>query len=136
MTHAYLNMDFKNKYNWKGKVGIIAEDADNNYFLLKAFLAKTQITVLHAKDGQELVDLLKTTNNVDVVLMDIRMPVMNGYEALKQVKKINERIPVIAQTACAMYGDKEKIMAAGFDDYIAKPFDRGMILEKMRRYLV
>ena len=73
--------------------------------------------------------------NIDLVLMDINMPVMNGYDSTKQIKKIRPKLPVIAQTAYAIAGDMEKSLSAGCDDYITKPINKKQLMEKVEKWL-
>ena len=107
-------------YNWKNKSVLIAEDEEINYLFLAEVINRTGATVIWAKNGREAVELFKS-NNIDLILMDLKMPEMNGYDAMKAIKKINNNIIVIAQTAFAMSGEKEEILEFGFDKYIPKP---------------
>jgi len=107
-------------YNWKEKVILVAEDEEINYLFLEEVLNRTGSKVIWAKNGQEAVDLFNE-NPIDLVLMDLKMPEMNGYEAMKIIKDTKTGIPVIAQTAFAMSGEREEILESGFDGYISKP---------------
>ena len=107
-------------YNWKEKIILVAEDEEINYLFLEEVLNRTGASVLWAKNGQEAVDLFKS-NSVDLVLMDLKMPEMNGYEAMKFIKETKTDVAIIAQTAFAMSGEREEILEAGFDGYISKP---------------
>jgi CheY-like chemotaxis protein len=120
---------------WKDKVILIAEDVATNYILLQKFLRKTGATLIWAKNGQEAVDECRTNNNIDLVLMDIRMPILNGIDATKQIKEININLPVIAQTAYAMDGDGERSRQAGCDDYISKPIILSEFMAMIEKYL-
>ena len=120
---------------WKDKVILIAEDVATNYILLQKFLRKTGAHLIWAKNGQEAVDECRNNQNIDLVLMDIRMPVMNGIDATKQIKLINRDLPVIAQTAYAMDGDGERSRQAGCDDYISKPIILNDFMEIIEKYL-
>lgn len=121
--------------NWSNKTVLIAEDADDNYFLLTAILKKTKLNLLRAKDGQEAVDICKEKDGIDAILMDLSMPIMDGLEATKQIKIFNPDIPIIAQTAYAMEADRELTFEAGCDDYISKPIRRNILLELLYKYL-
>lgn len=110
-------------YNWKGKSILIAEDDIISYNFLRQLLVKTNAFIIHAATGLEAVEYCRTRDRVDLVIMDIQMPEMNGIEATRRIKDMYPDIPVIAQTAYAMAGDMEKIKLAGFDDYISKPLD-------------
>lgn len=109
------------KFALKGKLILIAEDDRTNFEFLKKVVERTGAEVLRAKDGKEAVDLFQEKDNIDLVLMDIMMPEMNGYEASRLIKKMNKKTPIIAQTALAMEGDAEKVLGSGCDDYISKP---------------
>lgn len=121
--------------DWSDKTVLIAEDADDNYFLLTAILKKTKLNLLRAKDGLEAVNICKKEDGINAILMDLSMPVMDGLEATKQIKVINPNIPIIAQTAYAMEADREQTFEAGCDDYISKPIRRKILLELLYKYL-
>ncbi|MBN2214268.1 MAG: tetratricopeptide repeat protein [Bacteroidales bacterium] len=122
-------------YKWESKVILVAEDEDLNYKVLESALSRTNARILRASNGLEAVEQMKG-NHIDLVLMDIQMPVMDGYKAAKAIKKINHNIPVIAQTSFAMEGEKEKCLIAGCDDYLAKPLDLNELFAKMNKYMV
>jgi signal transduction histidine kinase/ActR/RegA family two-component response regulator len=122
-------------YNWEGKVIMIAEDAETNFKFLKAMLDKTQASIVWARNGKEVVDYCNDNPKVDMVLMDIQMPIMDGYEATTLVKKINPAIKIIAQTAYAMPNDNIKCIEAGCNDYISKPINPHLLLEKINTHL-
>jgi PAS domain S-box-containing protein len=122
-------------YNWDNKTVLIVEDNSSSLLLLKSYLSKTNINVLHAKDGLESVELCKVKPEIDLVLMDIQLPNMNGYEATEKIKKFRPDLKIIAQTAYAMAEDKEKAFEAGCDDYIAKPIDKDDLLFLAGKYL-
>ncbi|MDE5575654.1 MAG: response regulator, partial [Bacteroidales bacterium] len=100
---------------------LIAEDNDNNYFLLHAML-EDDYELIHAHDGLEAVEMFKS-HNPRLILMDISMPNMDGYEATREIRKISTTVPVIAVTAYAFASDKERIMSIGFNGYISKPIN-------------
>jgi len=120
--------------DWKEKVILVAEDEESNFTFLEHVLKRTGVRLLHAKNGQEAVNLAKT-EKVDLILMDIRMPGMDGYEATEIIKKENRSIPIIAQTAYALKGEKELSMDAGCDDYIAKPIDITELMGLLSKYM-
>lgn len=109
-------------YNWSGKTILIAEDEDLNYKVLESALARTNVKIIRARNGIEAIRKFDD-HPIDLVLMDIQMPRMDGYEATKEIKKMNRNIPVIAQTSFAMEGEKEKCIMAGCDDYLSKPLN-------------
>lgn len=114
---------------------IIAEDVESNFLYLKAVLSKLNATVFWAKNGIEAVDLCTPENAIDLVLMDLQMPDMNGYEATRILKKQYPNLPIVAQTAFAMSDDREKAMDAGCDDYLAKPIKSKDLLSVVGKYI-
>ena len=89
-----------------------------------------------AYNGEEAVEYAQSNaGQYDICLMDIDMPIMNGYEATKEIKKFKPDLPIIAQTAFAIAGDREKSLDAGCDDYIAKPIEQEVLMKKIKRYL-
>jgi len=117
--------------DFSGKTILVAEDDMMNFLLVKEFLLETNANVQHAEDGQKAVELCEELNNVDLVIMDIKMPVLDGVEALKRIKKINHEIPIIAFTAHAYEKDKQKLLDKGFDEYISKPVKQEELLNLM-----
>ncbi|MEZ5197334.1 MAG: PAS domain S-box protein [Bacteroidales bacterium] len=118
-------------YNWTGKTILVAEDETSNFELVKAVLLKTGVKLIWVKNGKDAVDMCKKDEGIDLVLMDIRMPELNGYEATMLIKKIRRDLPVISQTAYAMANDREKSLQAGCDDYISKPIKPNELLRKI-----
>lgn len=117
--------------DWSGKRLLIVEDDFNNYLFLEQLLKKTNAIIHHLLNGQEAVDFFKEGKSVEIVLMDIQMPVMDGYEATRLIRELNIDVPILAQTANAMVEDKNKSIEAGCDDYIAKPVNKKVLLNKM-----
>ena len=115
--------------NLEGKTLLVVDDVDINIELIKEILEGTNITIIDAHNGQQAINSCQQFKNIDIVLMDIQMPIMNGYEATRQIKLMRPGLPVIAQTAYAFAEDVRKCMAAGFNDYIAKPFDQSKLIE-------
>jgi two-component system, cell cycle response regulator DivK len=112
-----------NTKGWEGKVILAVEDDDVSLEFLKELFEPYKITLLSTNNGQAAIDLCKSQPKIDLVLMDVQLPVLNGKEAMKQIKMIRPDLPVIAQTAFAMAGDRETYINEGFDDYIAKPIN-------------
>ena len=125
----------KKKPSLKGKTILIVEDVESSYNFLEVVLKKSGVVSIWAKDGMEAINFCKENMNIDLVLMDINMPVMNGYDSTKQIKKIQPKLPVIAQTAYAIAGDMEKSLAAGCDDYITKPINKKQLMEKVEKWM-
>lgn len=122
-------------YDWKGKTILIVEDESSNFYLAQTFLSKGGGTIVRAMNGEEAVVYCRKHPELDLVLMDIKMPDMNGYEATKIIKEERPRLPVIALTAFALDGDREKSILAGCDDYMAKPIDQTKLLDLVDRYI-
>lgn len=120
--------------DWKDKVILVVEDEDSNYFLMDRILKRTGAKLTWAKNGMDAIELCKK-QRIDIVLMDIRMPIMDGYEVTQIIKKDNPTIPIVAQTAYALKGEREKSLAAGCDNYIAKPIDSKELLALLHMYL-
>ncbi|PKP34468.1 MAG: hypothetical protein CVU00_06810 [Bacteroidetes bacterium HGW-Bacteroidetes-17] len=114
---------------------LIAEDEEYNYMLFKAILKDLNLNIIWAKDGSETVEKCKSNPDIDLVLMDIKMPFLNGYEATQQIRQFNKDIIIIAQTAHALSGDREKAIAAGCNEYISKPIDKTLFLRMLNKYL-
>ncbi|MBB5635440.1 signal transduction histidine kinase/DNA-binding response OmpR family regulator/CHASE3 domain sensor protein/HAMP domain-containing protein [Pedobacter cryoconitis] len=119
------------------KTVLIADDDVRNIFSLTKALEQHKMKVLAATDGKEALSLLKDNPSVDIVLMDMMMPEMDGYESTKEIRKINafKHLPVLAVTAKAMMGDREKCIAAGASDYISKPVDVDQLISLLRVWL-
>ncbi|MDX9881291.1 MAG: response regulator [Prolixibacteraceae bacterium] len=113
---------------------LIAEDVESNFLYLNAVLSKIDAKIFWAKNGTEAVEIFKS-QHIDLILMDLQMPDMNGFEATKAIKMINPTIPVIAQTAFAMADDREKAIQSGCDDYLAKPIKSNDLLSVVKKYL-
>ncbi len=122
-------------YKWKDKVIIIVEDDEVNYKFLEAILQDTDTQLIHANNGAQAVELCKSINKIDLILMDIKMPEMDGIEATRQIRQFNTRIPIIAHTAFSLQFDLKKCINAGCNDWIVKPIDIREFLEKLNYYL-
>ena len=125
----------KSELLWKDKRILIAEDTETNYFLLSEALKPTKIELFRAMNGQEAVDFCKN-NKVDLVLMDIYMPVLNGLDATRQIRSFNQQLPIIAQTATSKSDDIAKCKEAGCDDYISKPINLKSFLSTIQKHLI
>jgi signal transduction histidine kinase len=123
------------KYDWHNLTILVAEDEDLNYKVLSTCLTRTKAHIIRARDGESAVEICKN-QKVDIVLMDIQMPGMNGYEATQEIKRLNNRTPVIAQTSFAMTGEKERCLQAGCDDFITKPLNIDELLEKIKNHVL
>jgi signal transduction histidine kinase/HAMP domain-containing protein len=121
----------------RSKKVLIVDDDLRNAFAISSILELYGMTVMHAPDGQTGIDMLRTTPGIDIVLMDVMMPEMDGYATTGAIRKIPElgRLPVIAVTARAMHGDRDKSIAAGASDYVTKPVDTEELLGCMERWI-
>ncbi|MEI7491268.1 MAG: response regulator [Bacteroidota bacterium] len=122
--------------DWQNKTLLIAEDEESNIQFLKAVLRSTGIKLLVAVNGLEAVEHCKTHPEIVVVLMDIKMPRMDGIDATKIIKSFRKDLPIIATTAFAMLGEREYILGAGCDDYLPKPITREVLLAKINKHLI
>lgn|GEM_PF-914163 len=119
----------------KGKSILIAEDIDSNFNLLKVILSKSNANIFWAKDGQQAVDICRT-KTIDLVLMDVKLPVLNGLRATERIKEMYKNLPVIAISAYATEEDKAISIAAGCNDYISKPIKKDHLIHLINKYLV
>jgi len=115
----------------KGKKILIVEDDLSSRLYLNKILEKTGVSILNAGDGQEAVNVALSNPDLDIILMDIQLPVMDGYSALSKIREFRKDLVVIAQTAYGLLGDKEKILNSGFTDYIIKPILSQNLIEKL-----
>lgn len=122
--------------DWSQKHILVAEDEDNNFKFMQAALKKTNVSLIRAKDGQEALELFREMQHlIDIVLMDIQMPKMNGYDATRELLKIDPDIPVVAQTAFAMSGGKIKCFDAGCIGYISKPYKAKDLIDVIAKHI-
>ncbi len=112
---------------------LVVEDDDVSFIYLARVLERTGSQILRADSGQEAIKLCRTNSNIDIVLMDIKMPGMDGYEATGKIREFNKELIIIAQTANAFKDEHERALAAGCNDYIAKPYDPKALLEVLTR---
>jgi signal transduction histidine kinase/HPt (histidine-containing phosphotransfer) domain-containing protein/ActR/RegA family two-component response regulator len=113
---------------------LIAEDSLTNQTLIKLLLERVGLEAVIVENGQQAVQKAMA-EKFDIILMDIQMPVMNGYEATENLRKEGVKTPIVAVTACAMKGDDEKCFSAGCSDYLSKPIDRKKLVETLSKYL-
>ena len=119
----------------KGKKILIVEDDLSSRLYLNKILEKTEVIALNAGDGQEALDMAVENPDIDVILMDIQLPVMDGYTTARKIREFRKEIIIIAQTAYGLMDDKEKIMDSGFDDYLIKPIISQVLIEKLETNL-
>ncbi|MGM0598121.1 MAG: response regulator [Myxococcota bacterium] len=113
---------------------LIAEDDITNFFLIEEYLNETKVHIEHAENGSQAIELFQT-GKFDLILMDIKMPVLDGIEAFKEIKKINSNIPIIALTAYAYENDKKRLLEKGFDGYLSKPVDQQELIQLVEEVL-
>jgi two-component system cell cycle response regulator DivK len=126
-----MNEDYFGKYEWNDKTILIVEDDISSSFFLKEILAETGAYLLFASDGRKAVEMCLEHPETDLVLMDIQLPFMNGYDTTREIRKIYPDLPVMAQTAYAFQSDMAKCFEAGCIDYIAKPINSSSLLDKI-----
>ena len=119
----------------KNKTILIVEDDLDSFSLLSKYLIKTDVKILYSPNGAEAIETIKNNKNIDLVLMDINLPVMDGYDATREIKKIRKDLPVISQTANAMLGDRKKSLDAGCDEYMAKPIRRMELFNTIQKVM-
>jgi CheY-like chemotaxis protein len=124
----------KNQQDVRSKKILIVEDEESNYELLRAMLRKLDVEIFWAQNGAQAVELCQS-QKFNLILMDIKMPEMNGYEALRIIRKLGIETPVIAQTAYARIEDEDTSIKMGFDAYISKPIDRRKLFELLENLI-
>ena len=125
----------KDTYDWSNKTILIAEDTEMNYIFLVEALKHTNVQILRAKDGEEAIEVFNNNDQIDLILMDINMPKLDGFETTKRIKKIKKDIPIIAQTALNLEDAKRRSIEVGCDDFILKPIKLKLFLTKLDSYL-
>ena len=121
--------------NTKRPIILVAEDEPYSFLFFELALDK-DYEIIRAEDGEEAVELCKLVPDIQLVLMDLKMPKMNGLLATQEIKKFREDLPIIALTAYAEVGMREKCLGAGCDEYIVKPVGKTELLEKIQEFLV
>ena len=121
-------------FKWPGKTILIAEDEESNFRFLEMLLSKTEVKLLHAENGKVAIEMYQK-NEIDLILMDIKMPVMDGLEATRRIKNIDNEIPIIAQTAFAMENDEKLSLDAGCNAYVSKPIRKHKLFDLLNEYL-
>jgi CheY-like chemotaxis protein len=123
------------EYNWKDKCILIVEDNHLTFMLLETALGPTGIKIIHADDGLKGIEAVKHNSRINLVLMDIQIPVINGCDATREIKKINPEMPVIIQTAHTMGDELRDCIKAGCNEYVSKPLVIKSLLRLMNKYL-
>jgi CheY-like chemotaxis protein len=112
---------------------LIVEDDEASYLFLQSLLSRTPAKVFHAINGIDALNLCHS-QEINLVLMDLKMPGMDGFEATRKIKEFKPGLPIIATTAYAMTGDEQRALDAGCDDYISKPMRKDLLFSKLERY--
>jgi CheY-like chemotaxis protein len=121
--------------DWSDKTIMIAEDEEVNFVYLQTALSMTNINIVRAKNGLEAVEIAKVNPLIQLILMDIKMPKMDGLEATQSIKQFRNDIIIIAQTAFAMEEDKKNCYAVGVDDFLSKPVRFRLLFETLKKHL-
>lgn len=135
MDQTEKNTNARQLYNWDNKTILVVEDVDTSNRYFEAALKRTNARVLWAENGAEAIEAVKKNPEIDVVLMDIHMPVMNGFEATREIKKIRKDLTIIVQTAYVLSGEREKSFEAGCDAFITKPINFRILLSSIDKYI-
>ncbi len=121
--------------DWKGRKILLAEDEEVNLIFFEELLEDTGVELIITADGQSTVDAAAEHDDIDLILMDVKMPVMSGLDATRKIKASKPKLPIIAQTAYAMEDEKQHCLDAGCDDYIAKPIDPTDLFTLLKKYM-
>lgn len=123
-------------YNFISKTILIVEDEEVCRFFFEKALKKTQANLFFVKDGIEAINMIKKNTEIDLVLMDIRLPGMNGIEATSKIKEINPEMPIIIQSAYGMNSTKDEAIKSGCNDFITKPINIQTLFSLLQKHLV
>lgn len=121
-------------YNWSDKTILIVEDNIINFRFLELALKSTQINIIHVTNGQEAIKICRSNSNLDLILMDIQLPEMSGYETTENIRTFNTTIPIIAQTGHEAEEDLQKCLDAGCNDYMRKPIITEQLIKVLHTY--
>jgi CheY-like chemotaxis protein len=114
---------------------LIAKDVDLNYYFIERILKKTKAIVFWAENGQEAVELCRKNKDIALVIMDIQMPILNGWEATRQIKEFRQDLPIIALTAYALSNEEEKSTEAGCNGFLTKPIKPKILISELKKFL-
>jgi CheY-like chemotaxis protein len=120
-------------YNWTGRRILVAEDEILNWMFINEMLKKSGAEILHAEDGNQAVKITRKLKP-DAILMDLKMPGLNGIEATRKIRTFNKKVPIIAQTAFVMAEEKVESKLVGCNHFVTKPLDRTVIMELIDSY--
>lgn len=122
-------------YKWEGKTLLLVEDEDVNYLYIHELLKTTGVNLVRVVTGEEALTICRSMQQIDLILMDMRLPGINGFDATRLIKRIRQDIPIVAQTAYAMENEKKQCLDAGCDHYMTKPFDQEILFGVLNDYL-
>jgi CheY-like chemotaxis protein len=120
---------------WSGRNILVVEDDTSNFMLMYEILKSYGANILHAENGLEALKMLSSDKKPDIIIMDIKLPGIDGYETTRLIREKNKEIPIVANTAYAMEADREKSIEAGCNDYISKPTDKKLLINLISKYL-
>lgn len=132
---SLVESDKDNDHEPKPLTILVAEDEDFNYMLLREWLAPFNATIIRAINGLDALELATANKGINLVLMDLKMPIMDGYESTKEIKKIRPALPILALTAYSQDSDKRKALECGCIDFISKPFSKENLIAKIKAHL-
>ncbi len=130
-----MNETKDKSYEWSSKVILLAEDTDTSVMYYQAALRKTKAELIWAPDGLEALKIAQSDQQIDVILMDINMPNLNGIEATREIKKIRPELPIIIQTAYVLSDEKKRSIDAGCDEFLTKPVNISQLLTTLDQLL-
>lgn len=125
----------KEDKNWASKTILVVEDIDSNLKMIQIALQKTKVNILAANTGEKAIEICKNMKDIDLVLMDLRLPGISGLETTKEIRQIHKTLPIIAQTALCMGDERKLSLDAGCDDYLAKPVKPDKLIDTISKYL-
>lgn len=120
---------------WQDKVVLVAEDIETSNMFYKAALSKTKVTTIWTETGKQAVEQCQQDQQIDLILMDIHMPEMNGLEATRKIKELRPDVPVVVQTAYLLSNEREKSFDVGADDFLAKPITYQKLMGVLEKFL-
>ncbi len=125
----------QNEYDFRNKRILVVDDEEVNFLMIKDMLRDFGAEVIWARVGQEAIDLVQSGEKYHLVLMDMKMPILDGFQTTSALRKIDNSLKIIAQTAYAMDNEQEKCHAAGCDDYLSKPISMNELYEMVSKYI-
>lgn len=134
-SKSYVSRSSVHNISFKGKLILVVEDDLISYQFIEALLVPTDVKIIHAKNGEDAIEIVKIRSDIDLIVMDMRLPFIDGYEATARIKSSNPQMTIIAQTANAMSYDREKCLSVGCDDYMPKPIDPDDFLRTVAYHL-